>query len=108
MGVLFQGAALFNSMTIGENVALPLVEHTDLNETTIQIMMRMKLSQVGLSGYDDYYPAQLSGGMKKRAGLARALAMDPEILVFDEPSAGLGPITAAGLDQVILRLAQHL
>ncbi len=106
MGVLFQSAALFNSMTVGENVALPLREHTELPESTIQIMVRMKLGLVGLAGFEDYMPAALSGGMKKRAGLARAMAMDPEVLFFDEPSAGLDPITAAGLDELILRLRQ--
>jgi len=104
LGVLFQGAALFNSMTIGENVALPLKEHTKLDDSTITIISRMKLDQVGLAGFEDYYPSQLSGGMKKRAGLARAMAMDPEILFFDEPSAGLDPITASGLDDLILKL----
>lgn len=104
LGVLFQGAALFNSMTIGENVALPLKEHTKLDDSTIKIMVRMKLDQVGLAGFEDYYPSQLSGGMKKRAGLARAMSMDPEILFFDEPSAGLDPITASGLDELILKL----
>ncbi len=106
MGILFQSAALFNSMTVGENVALPLREHTELPESTIQIMVRMKLGLVGLAGFEDYMPAALSGGMKKRAGLARAMAMDPEVLFFDEPSAGLDPITAAGLDELILRLRQ--
>ena len=104
MGVLFQGAALLNSMTVAENVALPIREHTGLNESTIGIMVRMKLDLVGLSGFEKFYPSQLSGGMKKRAGLARALALDPELLFFDEPSAGLDPVTAAGLDDLILKL----
>jgi len=104
IGMLFQGSALFNSMTVGDNVALPLREHTQLEESTIKIMTRMKLDQVGLSGFDDFMPAQLSGGMKKRAALARAIAMDPDILFCDEPSAGLDPIVAVGIDQLILKL----
>src|SRR6266571_5770415 len=104
IGLAFQGGALIGSMSVGENISLPLLEHTALEPSTIEVMVRIKLEQVGLSGFEDHSPSQLSGGMKKRAALARAMALDPEILFFDEPSAGLDPITAAGIDDLILSL----
>ncbi len=103
-GMLFQGAALFNSMTVGENVAFPLRQHRSYEEQKIQSIVREKLELVDLEGCEGMMPAELSGGMKKRAGLARALALDPKCLFFDEPIAGLDPIIAAGIDELILRL----
>ena len=108
MGVAFQGGALFGSMTVGENVCLPLREHTKLDENTMRIMSRMKLEVVNLGGFEDLMPSELSGGMTKRAALARAIIMDPRLLFFDEPSAGLDPIAAAELDDLILRLRQAM
>jgi len=107
-GVLYQSGALFGSLTVAENVALPITEFTNLPPSMIRAIVEEKLAQVGLSGYGDHLPATLSGGMRKRAGLARAMAMDPEILFFDEPSAGLDPISAARLDQLILKLRDEL
>jgi phospholipid/cholesterol/gamma-HCH transport system ATP-binding protein len=107
-GVLYQSGALWSSMTLAENVALPLGEYTDLNPNQILEIVSLKLSLVGLAGFEDYYPSEISGGMQKRAGLARAMALDPDILFFDEPSAGLDPISAHLLDELILELRDSL
>jgi len=108
MGILYQSGALWSSMTLAENIALPLQEYTSLGPSDIQDIVALKLSLVGLAGFEDYYPSEISGGMKKRAGLARAMALDPEILCFDEPSAGLDPPSARQLDELILELRDSL
>ncbi len=107
-GMLFQGSALFNSMTVGENVALPLREHTDLSDEIIGIIVKVKLELVGLTGFENFMPHEISGGMKKRVALARAIALDPKIVFYDEPGAGLDPITASMIDQLILDLSRKL
>ena len=107
-GVLFQSVALWSSMTLAENVGLPLGEYTDLSPVEIREMASLKLALVGLNGFEDFYPSQISGGMQKRAGLARAMALDPDILFFDEPSAGLDPISSRLLDDLILELRDSL
>ncbi len=107
-GILYQSGALFSSMTLAENVALPLEQYTGYSRSEIMDIASLKLALVGLSGYEDFYPAEISGGMKKRAGLARALALDPEIVYFDEPSAGLDPISAKRLDDLILEINKSL
>jgi phospholipid/cholesterol/gamma-HCH transport system ATP-binding protein len=107
-GVLFQGGALWSSMTLAENVGLPLGEFTDLTPEQIREVAALKLALVGLKGFEDYFPSQISGGMQKRAGLARAMALDPDVLFFDEPSAGLDPISSQLLDELILELRASL
>ena len=108
MGILYQSGALWSSMTLAENIALPLEQYTDLSHGQVRELASYKLSLVGLAGFEDFYPSEIGGGMRKRAGLARAMALDPEILFFDEPSAGLDPISAHLLDELILELRESL
>ena len=108
IGVLFQSGALFSSMTLKENIELPLQEYTDLDPAAINTIIKMKLGMVNLAGYENYHPSELSGGMKKRAGIARAMALDPCVLFFDELSAGLDPVTAAELDDLIIKTEEAL
>jgi len=107
-GVLYQSGALWSSMTLAENVALPMEQYTDMNRNRIRDMVSLKLALVGLAGFEEFYPSEISGGMQKRAGLARAMALDPDILFFDEPSAGLDPVSARLLDDLILELRASL
>ncbi len=107
-GMSYQGSAMWSSMTLAENIALPLQEYTDLSAADMREIAQLKLALVGLSGFEDYYPSEISGGMMKRAGLARAMALDPDILYFDEPSAGLDPISSRLLDDLILQLRDSL
>jgi phospholipid/cholesterol/gamma-HCH transport system ATP-binding protein len=104
MGILYQSGALWSSMTLAENVSLPIKEYTNLSKNEIQDLVSFKLSLVGLAGFEDFFPSEISGGMRKRAGLARAMALDPDILFFDEPSAGLDPVSSKRLDDLILEL----
>ena len=108
VGVLYQSSALFGSMTLAENVALPLKTYTDLNAKAVGEIVSLKLALVGLAGFEDFYPSEISGGMQKRVGVARAMALDPDILFFDEPSAGLDPLSARMLDDMILELRDSL